>query len=170
MTALRPTPDPVAPAACDCPVCAGTPRVLVAIRHAAMREYTRELLRRELNCWVATEMEQGEMLRDAIRRHHPDVIVVDSGDFPDCCRTALERFPRDRVIVIGPEPDPRYRTVALANGAGSWLPRDRVGDDLIGELRAVLGCAHRSRPESGSPDLSGTAAGSTGGGGEDHRP
>lgn len=115
----------------------GRPRVLVAIRHRAMRELTGELLKRQL-AWAIAEVGEGEMLVDAIGARRPDVIVVDTGDFPACCLAALERFPRDRVIVIGREPDDRSRAVALAEGAGSWVVRERIAEELVGELRAML--------------------------------
>ncbi len=114
------------------------PVVLVGIRHHAMRQLTCELLRRELG-WAIEEVRVSEMLVDAIGRVGPDVIVVDAGDFPSCCQAALEAFPRDRVIVVGPEPDERYRTVALGQGAGSWVARDKVGDELVTVLRAMAG-------------------------------
>ncbi len=114
------------------------PVVLVGIRHHAMRQLTCELLRRELG-WAIEEVGAGEMLVDAIGRVGPEVIVVDAGDFPSCCQAALEAFPRDRVIVVGPEPDERYRTVALGQGAGSWVARDEVGDELVTVLRAMAG-------------------------------
>lgn len=115
-----------------------SPRVLVAIRHPAMRALTGALLERQLQCRVATEVDNGSRLRRAIRRVHPDVVVVDVGDFPTCCRAALDTFPHQRVVVIGPEPDPAYGAAAFARGAGAWLPRDRVGEEIGDALRRVL--------------------------------
>ncbi|MBF6557848.1 MAG: hypothetical protein IVW52_17170 [Acidimicrobiales bacterium] len=102
-----------------------------------MRELSCELLKRELG-WAVAEVAPSEMLVDAIERERPDLIVVDAGDFPACCQAAFERFPRDRVIVIGPEPDDGYRTLALAEGAGSWVARECVGEELVAQLRALL--------------------------------
>lgn len=141
---------PSTAAATPCPVCDGTPRVLVAIRHQAMRSYTRELLQREYGCWVATEADTGQ-LAEAIVRHQPDLIVADTGDFPACCRRALEEFPRERVLVIGPEPDSAYRHAALAQGAGAWISRDRVGEELGPEMRRMLGCIHDPCPPGERP-------------------
>lgn len=129
-----------------CPVCDGNPRVLVAIRHPAMRRFTRELLERDHGCWVATAAGLEEPLELALARSHPDLLVVDAADFPNCCRAALERFPSDRVIVVGPEPDQSYRHAALAAGAGGWLPRERVDQDLGRAMRAALGCHHDPCP------------------------
>ena len=130
-----------------CPVCDGTPRVLVAVRHPVMRQYATELLARECGCWVSSGVGDGEMLPDAIGRFHPDLLVVDSGDFPACCRAAIDAFPRERVVVVGPEPDPAYGAAAIANGAAACVTRDDVGEELVPAMRAILGCRH----EHGQP-------------------
>lgn len=129
-----------------CPVCDGNPRVLVAIRHPAMRRFTRELLERDHGCWVATAAGLEEPLEVALARTRPDLLIVDAADFPGCCRAALERFPSDRVVVVGPEPDLSYRHAALAAGAGGWLPRERVDQELGLAMRAALGCHHDPCP------------------------
>ena len=129
-----------------CPICHGHPHVLVAMRHPAMLRLTRELLEREFGCWVVTEVRTGRALARALERAHPDLMVIDAGDFPSCCLAALAVIPRHRVVVIGPEPDPAYQAAALTNGAGAWLPRDRVADDLGRAMRDILGCRHDSCP------------------------
>jgi DNA-binding NarL/FixJ family response regulator len=130
----------------SCPVCDGEPRVLVVMRHPTMRLLTRELLEREFNCWVATEAHTDETLTGALDRISPDLMIIDAGEFPSCCPAALEHIHHDRVIVIGPEPDPSYEAAALSHGAGAWLARDRVGEDLAGEMRRILGCVHDPCP------------------------
>lgn len=83
------------------------------------------------------------MLVAAIERAHPDLVIVDSVDFPACCQAALRALPSERVIVIGPEPDRAYRSRALALGAGGWVCRDHVGEELSGAMREALGCRHQ---------------------------
>lgn len=129
-----------------CPVCDGEPRVLVVMRHPAMLRFTRQLLERECGCWVASEVRSGPSLARALDELIPDLLVIDAADFPTCCLTALDHIPRDRVIVIGPELDRAYRDVALANGAGGWLAREEVADQLGTEMRRVLGCRHNPCP------------------------
>lgn len=129
-----------------CPVCDGTPRILVAIRHPVMRRYAAELLARECGCWAAGDACAWEMLGDAIERFRPDLLVVDAGDFPSCCQGALDAFPRERVVVIGPEPDPSYGAAAAANGAAACVSREDIGDQLVPTMRAILGCRHDHCP------------------------
>lgn len=125
-----------------CPMCDHVPRVLVAVRHPVMRRYAAELLARAGGWWTSSEVETGEMLPAAIERFRPDLLVVDAGDFPACCQAAIDAFPRDRVVVIGPEPDPGYGAAALAKGAAACVTRDNVGEELIPTMRSVLGCRH----------------------------
>src|SRR3546814_12161442 len=82
-----------------------------------MRRFAAELLARECGCWASDDVAAGEMLASALDRFRPDLLVVDAGDFPACCQAAMDAFPRDRVVVIGPEPAPRYGAPALAQGA-----------------------------------------------------
>ena len=114
-------------------------RVLIAIRHEPMRRLTGRVLEQGSPPWTVEELHDDELLVDAMRRVAPDVLVVDTGDFPSCCHHALAAFPPDRVIVIGPEPEAAYRLAALSEGAGAWVARDRIADDAAAVLRALLG-------------------------------
>lgn len=134
-----------------CAVCDASPVVLVALRHPFMRRWTEELLAAEHGCWDVEEMRAGELLVDAIARVDPHLVIVDDRDFPSCCRTALNRIPRERVMVVGPEPDLGYRSLALARGAGGWVSRDQVGERLSSSMRAALGCRHEPCPSEVPP-------------------
>ncbi len=127
-------------------MCDRSPTVLVAIRHSVMQRWTGELLASEHGCWTVTQPGPEEMLADAIARTQPELVIVDSVDFPACCQAALRTLPPDHVIVIGPEPDPAYRARALTLGAGGWVCRDHVGDELSAVMRAALGCRHHPCP------------------------
>ena len=131
-----------------CPVCDAQPRVVVAVRHAPTRAMIIELLAREHGCWAPEAVEDPEELAAAMTGDPPDLIIVDAGDFPECCQRLLSAYPRERVVVIGPEPDLAYRSAALSNGAGAWLPRDDIGDALSEQMRVALGCTHGPCPPS----------------------
>lgn len=121
------------------PLPARLPVVLDAIRHPMMRRWSNELLAAEPDRWTVAQPEPGEMLVDAITRTAPDVVVVDTVDFPACCLDALDALPAGHVVVIGPEPDPGYRSAALAQGAAGWVSREHVGDELGAAVHAALG-------------------------------
>lgn len=90
------------------------------------------------------------MLADAIQRTRPALVIVDSIDFPACCQVALRTLPPECVIVVGPEPDLAYRARALALGAGGWVCRDHVGDELSAAMRAACRC-HEPQSHRGGP-------------------
>jgi hypothetical protein len=127
-------------------VCDGHPVVLVALRHPAMRRFTRELLERECRCWTPMECHLGAWLQRELAALAPDLVVIDAVDFPACCPDPSSGFPPDRVVVVGPEPDPSYRQAARARGAATWVPGERIGEELGHEMRRVLGCTHDPCP------------------------
>jgi len=120
--------------------------VLVALRHPAMRRFTRELLERECRCWTPMEARAGGSLRSELAAFTPELLVIDAADFPACCPDPFAGYPPGRVVVVGPEPDRSYRQAARVHGAGAWVPRERVGEDLGREMRRVLGCRHDPCP------------------------
>lgn len=122
----------------------------MGVAHRTLRRLIVELLERDQACWQLRAVADQLDLAAAVAAAEPDLVVFDAGDFARCCRDSLRSFPRQRVIVIGPEPDAAYERAARRAGAGAWLPRDRVGEDLTACMRGVLGCTHR--PPSPPPD------------------
>lgn len=153
-----------------CPLQSILPVILDAIRHPVMRRWSDELLSAAPGCWTVAQPQPGEMLVDAIARTQPDVVVVDTVDFPACCLAALDALPPGHVVVVGPEPDPAYRRSALAQGAAAWVSRDHLGEELAAAVRAALGCPLTECPEDmavprppRARGRAGTAAAATGG-------
>ena len=116
---------------------AGRPRVVVAVAHRGMQRLIVELLNRDLDAWVVSAVDSVSDL-DHAASPKADLLIVDTGDFPAVRRQLPPNFTLARIVVIGPEPDPAYRLAALRRGAGAWLSRDRVAEDLCGALRSVL--------------------------------
>jgi DNA-binding NarL/FixJ family response regulator len=114
--------------------------VLVAMSHPTMRARTCAVLACSCGCRVVGVTGDDASVADAIARYHPDLVVLDTGVFPGRYASALHRFPVGRAVVVGPEPDDSYREAALSGGAGGWIPRDGVGDDLGAEVCRVLAC------------------------------
>lgn len=113
-----------------------------------MRRLILDLLNREHGCWKACLL-TGE-LASAVHDLDPDLVIVDGADFPRCCRDQLAGYRRDRIVVVGPEPDVAYMAVALHQGAGAWVARDDVADRLGTEMRRALGCHHGPCPTPGT--------------------
>lgn len=121
--------------------------MLVAVAHPTVRQLTVELLEREHSCWRIEPLDSPSDLARTLTSTRPDLVVVDAADFPRCCRDALDGFPRERVVVVGPEPDAAYERAARRAGAGAWLARDRLAEDLSAATRTALGCSHAGRPD-----------------------
>lgn len=128
----------------SCPVCDACPQVLIAIAHPAMRRMILELLEREHGCWQPCLLD-GD-LPTAMRDLTPDLVIIDGAAFPQCCSGQSDDFPPERIVVVGPEPDPAYRILALSDRAGGWVARDDVAEELSAEMRTALGCIHKPCP------------------------
>ena len=129
------------------------PHVVVAVAHRGMRALIVDLLGRDHGCWTVSAIDGVAGLRAAVTSR-PDVVVVDAADFGCCCGGRLGSFELDRVVVIGPEPDPAYRRAVLERGAGAWLSRENVAEELRAALRVSLGCTNgRSPPPEDSAPL-----------------
>ena len=124
---------------------AGQPSVVVAVPHRGMRELIVELLNRDRDHWAVSEVESLSEL-DSNALSSPDLVIVDTADFAGCCRQLPANLALARVVVIGPEPDPAYRHAALHCGAGAWLSRERVAEELCDALRSARACACESHP------------------------
>jgi DNA-binding NarL/FixJ family response regulator len=71
----------------------------------------------------------------------PDVALVDI-DMPvmdgvEMTQHVTERFPETRVLILSGLYAPERVDQALRNGADSYLPKDRISDDLIDRVLAV---------------------------------
>jgi len=115
--------------------------VLVALSHPMMRRFTLELLARDHACWSAEAVDEKDLLR-AARDGRPDLMVLDAATFGACHCAESCGFPCGRMVVVGPERDLDYRAAVLAGGAGGWVARDDVAEQLSAAMRAALGCTH----------------------------
>ena len=114
--------------------------VAIAIAHSAMHRLVVDLLDRDHGRWVVSAVDDVSDLGGADSAH-PDLVIVDTAVFAGCCCRLPASFPLGRVIVIGPEPDPAYRQAALRCGAGAWLSRECVAEELCDAL-----CSAAVRP------------------------
>ena len=136
-----------------CAVPTGRPHVVVAVAHRAMRSLIVDLLDRDRDRdhgrWVVSAVDSVSELGDAASSH-PDLVIVDTADFAGCCCHLPPSFALDRIVVIGPEPDPAYRQAALNRGAGGWLSRECVAEELCDALCSALVCSQRGVPADGA--------------------
>ena len=125
----------------------GQRRVAVAIAHPAMHRLVVDLLDRDHDRWAVSADDDVSDLGSIVSAR-PDLVIVDTADFAACCRRLPASFPPGRVIVIGPEPDPAYRHAALHRGAGAWLSRECVAEELCDAMCSTAGRAQVQYPPS----------------------
>lgn len=121
-----------------CPECGHQPRVVVAVAHPGMRSLIVDLLARQHRAWAVAAVDGAAELIAAMASP-PDVLVMDAADFTHRGGRPVS-FPVQHILVMGPEPDSAYRRATLDQGAGGWMSRDDVGDELTSMIRRVLGC------------------------------
>ena len=127
--------------------CGLHPCVLIAIAHPVMRRLIRELLNRENDGWAAILLDTD--LATALLAFRPDLLVLDSVDLSRFGSDGLDGFPKSRIVVVGPEADVDYRNVTAGRGAGAWVARDELADDLAPAMRRVL-AKQTAPPPNGS--------------------
>jgi hypothetical protein len=99
-----------------CPVCDGTPCVGVAVEYRGVRKLIGELLDRDGGCWQICPLHAAaEMPAQVGAGTRPALVIVDAAD----------------------------ANAALRAGAGAWLCRERIGEELGAAMRTLLGCTHR---------------------------
>ena len=119
--------------------------MLIAITHPVMRRLILELLNREQGSWAASLLDDD--LAPAILALRPDLVILDSADLRHFGSDGLIGFSRKQIVVVGPEPDVAYLNAALGRGAGAWVARDELADQLGPAMRRAL--AQRSEPIPG---------------------
>jgi DNA-binding NarL/FixJ family response regulator len=108
-------------------------RVLLADREGAARHALAALLQSLpgiVLVGVATSMVD---VADALRRHRPEVLVVDERLLRDGAHVLAGTGPTAapvRVIVVGVDDDPAFARRAQRLGAEAWVAKDRADDEL----------------------------------------
>lgn len=137
-------------------------RILLIDDHAMVREGFRRLLEDAEDFQVVAEAgTPGEALA-AVRRHAPDLALVDLSLGHEASGLVLllqlhEEFPELRCVVLSMHDDPGLVVRALERGASGYFSKAVAAEELIEGLRRVMGGGERVL----STDLAPTAAGNS---------
>lgn len=116
-------------------------RLVLADDHALVRAGIRSLLESLENIEVVAEAGDGLAALEAVRRHAPDVILLDI-TLPglnglDVARQIARMEGQTRILMLSMHAGPEYVARALAAGATGYLVKDSAFEELAEALDAV---------------------------------
>jgi DNA-binding NarL/FixJ family response regulator len=131
-------------------------RVLLADDHTLMRRSLRMLLDDEKNIEVVAEVSELPRVLPEVRRHRPQVLVLDLGMLGGSSRELIARMrelaPRTEIVVIAMQQNPAFAEWALSAGALGFVMKDFAAEDLAQAIHAaVLGKQHVSSRMTSRP-------------------
>jgi DNA-binding NarL/FixJ family response regulator len=116
-------------------------RVVVADDHAIVRAGVRALLEEERDLLVVAEAADGQAALEAVRKHTPDVLLIDLGMPGTSGIEAITRLResalRTRVLVLSMHGSPDYVRPAMRAGAHGFVVKGSGLDHLLSALRTV---------------------------------
>jgi two-component system response regulator NreC len=129
-------------------------RLLLVDDHVVVRAGLRMLLESDGDLEVVDEA--GD-LADAVfkvRRHKPDMILLDvrlpDGDGVEAIGRLRAEAPESSVLVLSMEDDPHHVRQAFANGANGYILKDAAETDLLQAVHEVAGGGRYLHPELGA--------------------
>lgn len=116
-------------------------RLVVADDHSVVREGMRRVLA-DTGLEIVGEAATGEQAIEAVRKHQPDVVLLDIRmpvmDGLAALREIKREFPQIPVIMLTAYDEPAWLVQALAYGAAGYLLKSMSREDLVGGIRGVL--------------------------------
>lgn len=117
-------------------------RVLLAEDHQIVREGLRALLEKQGNIQVVAETENGRQAFQLVRRHKPDIVIMDI-NMPelngiDATRLILHEEPQTRVIALSMHSDRQFVDGMLRAGASGYLLKDCASEELVQCIKTVI--------------------------------
>ncbi len=108
-------------------------RVVLADLDGVARRALAALLQRLDGVALVAEIGERSGLSDAVRRHRPDVLIIDDRLLRSVEHVLMGLGPMaspPRVIVIGMIDEPAYAERARRLGAEAWIAKERADEDL----------------------------------------
>ncbi len=116
-------------------------RVLVADDHKIVREGVRAVLERA-GFDVVGEASSGRETIEQVRRHHPDVVLLDirmpDGDGLQALEAIKSTYPDVRVIMLTTYANPGYLARAVTAGAAGYLTKEADPAQITRAIRAAV--------------------------------
>lgn len=118
-------------------------RVVIADDHHLVRQGLRQLLSKEWDIQVVAEATDGRDALEVVGRERPDVVVMDV-EMPgmngiDATNRINRSGNKARMVMLSVYSDSALVNKALENGAGGYVLKQSVSDELVEAIRAVYG-------------------------------
>jgi DNA-binding NarL/FixJ family response regulator len=116
-------------------------RVLLADDHTLVRSGMRSLLENLDGIEIVAETGDGQAVLDLIKKHHPDIVLMDISmpglNGLEATARVAKQFPQVRVLILSVHADEEHVLQALRAGAVGYLLKDAAASDLELAIRAV---------------------------------
>ncbi|NPA92025.1 MAG: response regulator transcription factor [Chloroflexi bacterium] len=116
-------------------------RILVADDHKIVREGIRAVLERA-GFDVIGEASSGQEAVEKVRKHHPDVVLLDirmpDGDGLQALEAIKSMYPDVRVIMLTTYANPGYLARAVTAGAAGYLTKEVDPAQIVRAIRAAV--------------------------------
>ncbi len=118
-------------------------RILIADDHPIFRQGLKQVLSEAEDIKVAGEAESGHQALELIRKHSYDIVSLDIS-MPDMSgleilKTIKVEHPALPVLMLSIYPEEQFAFRALKAGAGGYLTKNSVPDELITAVRKIAG-------------------------------
>jgi DNA-binding NarL/FixJ family response regulator len=118
----------------------GKPRVILADDHTLLVEAFEKLLEEE--CEIVARVGDGRALVEAVRQHHPDIVVLDLGmpllNGLDAARQIRQSNRSVRLIFVTMNEDPDVAAEAFRAGGSAYLLKRSAGSELVTAIREAM--------------------------------
>jgi len=120
------------------------PRVILADDHTLLLEAFEKLLSAE--CDIVARVTDGRALVEAVRQHHPDIVVLDLAmpllNGLDAARQIKQMDRSVRLVFVTMNEDPDVAAEAFRAGGSAYLLKRSAGSELLTAIREAM--RHRS--------------------------
>ena len=116
-------------------------KIILADDHRIFRKGLKSLLSERENIEVMAEADNGDEAVDAVRKHKPEIVVMDIAmpkmDGIEATRHIRERFPDTEVIVLSMHAKKAYIDQVLKAGAKGYVLKDSDEENLLSAIDTV---------------------------------
>ncbi|QKY69951.1 response regulator transcription factor [Lentibacillus sp. CBA3610] len=116
-------------------------KIVLIDDHKLFREGVKRILDFEASFEVVAEGDDGNVASKLVRKHRPDVVLMDINmpklNGVQATSDLVRKFPNTNVIILSIHDDENYVTHALKTGAQGYLLKEMDSDALIEAIKVV---------------------------------